>query len=81
MLSKITYREYLLWKEWIDNQWNNPSRTDYYLMQIARMLSSRKCSIDDFRLKFRLRSSKNQKQQSIDVWKSIMGINKDGAGT
>ena len=35
-LTKISYREYLIWRHWLNKQWSVPSRTDYYLMQIAR---------------------------------------------
>jgi hypothetical protein len=35
----ISYREFLVRLEWIDQQWNNPSRTDHYLLQIARLIA------------------------------------------
>jgi len=43
---------------WLDSQWNEPSRTDYYLMQVARevkrVLSSKPASVKllDFKLPF-----------------------------
>lgn len=30
-----THREYLTWMQYLDNQWNQPSRSDHYLMQLA----------------------------------------------
>jgi hypothetical protein len=35
-MAKTTNREYLAWMEWLDQRWNEPDRTDHYLMQIAR---------------------------------------------
>ena len=31
-----TYREYLVWMAWLSLQWNEPDRSDHYLMQIAQ---------------------------------------------
>lgn len=34
-MRKITHREFLGWLYWLESQWNEPSRSDYYLMQVA----------------------------------------------
>lgn len=34
-IAKHTHRQYRLWLAWLDQQWERPDRTDYYLMQIA----------------------------------------------
>lgn len=31
----MTHREYRTWQVWLEKQWNEPDRTDHYLMQIA----------------------------------------------
>lgn len=31
----LTHRQHLAWLEWDFEQWNRPSRTDHYLMQIG----------------------------------------------
>lgn len=31
----MTYRQLLAWMCWLEQQWNEPDRHDYYLMQIA----------------------------------------------
>jgi hypothetical protein len=31
----MTHRQYRIWHHWIGEQWNNPSRSDHYLMLIA----------------------------------------------
>ena len=33
--AKVTNREYLTWQAWFSDEMNRPSRSDYYLMQIA----------------------------------------------
>lgn len=37
--KRHTYRQYYAWMAWLDKQWSVPSRTDYYLMQIAQAVS------------------------------------------
>lgn len=34
-LVRVTHREHRLWVEWLSEQWNEPERSDWYLMQIA----------------------------------------------
>lgn len=34
-MQRHTHREYKAWQVWLDNQWNDPNLTHYYLMQIA----------------------------------------------
>jgi hypothetical protein len=52
-----THREYLLWELWLEKQWNQPSRTDHYLMLIAQQVSqvfkkSTTSRVKDFLMKF-----------------------------
>ena len=35
-MERHTHRELLAWNEWLDEQWNQPTRSDHYLMQIAQ---------------------------------------------
>lgn len=56
-ISKHTYRQYIAWLEWLDRQWDIPTRIEFYLMQIAmevrRVLSKfpNKIKLLDFMLK------------------------------
>lgn len=34
----ITHREFLTWAVYLQQQWNEPNRTDYYLMQISQVI-------------------------------------------
>jgi hypothetical protein len=53
-----THRQYLSWMHWLNEEWDNPSRTDLYLMQVAcevrRVLARHpnKVTMSDFKLKF-----------------------------
>lgn len=66
----VTNRQFNTWTFWLGEQWNLPSRTDNYLMQIAcevrRVLSRRPRSIKmkDFKLEFGDSKGK-AKQQSL----------------
>lgn len=54
----ITHRQYEMWQLWLDQQWNKPSRTDHYLMQIAmevrrpNVKGSKNLKMKDFVIKF-----------------------------
>ena len=53
----MTHREYRTQRIWLDEQWNEPSRTDHYLIQIAAyvcyVLSKKsKINLSDFKLTF-----------------------------
>lgn len=38
-IESHTNRQYLAWLAWLDKQWNEPSRTDYYLMRVAQTVT------------------------------------------
>jgi hypothetical protein len=31
----VTHRQYCVWQYWLASEWNQPDRSDHYLMQIA----------------------------------------------
>ena len=35
-MESISNRKFLAWVQWFKDQWNNPSLTHYYLMQLSR---------------------------------------------
>ena len=37
-MDRVSNREFLSWQEWWKDQWNEPDRHDWYLMQIASTL-------------------------------------------
>lgn len=60
-VGPMTHRQFSAWQRWLRDRWEVPSRSDYYLMQIAfearnilRSLagSGRSLSLEDFKLKF-----------------------------
>lgn len=38
---KLSHREYLTWLAWTQDEWNQPNRTDYYLMQLTMVLKQK----------------------------------------
>lgn len=73
-----TLREYRIWMAYLDEQWNQPNRTDHYLMQIARdvkrVLSRHpgKIQLDDSKLTFEQKADKPKqtKEQAAAVSKA-----------
>ncbi len=41
-MERVTHREYLLRVAWREKEWNNPDRSDHYLMQIAMYTAGKK---------------------------------------
>ena len=78
----MTYRQYITWLLWEEEEWNQPSRSDHYLMQIAcevrRVLSGKPNLIQPhiFRLKFRTDNvpSKAQVGSSKARWFRWVGL-------
>lgn len=50
----ITHREFRTWREWKKDQWNNPNRSDYYIMQltgyVANIMGKRSWNIKDYKV-------------------------------
>lgn len=67
-MRETTHRQYQGWLQYLDEEWNTPTRSDHYLMQIAaevrRVLAKRPRTIrlKDFFLKF----TKAKKQEGIE---------------
>ena len=58
-LTRITHRQFLTYRDYFRAQWEEPSRADYYAMQVAlgvyNSIPVKKParSLDDFRLRFK----------------------------
>jgi hypothetical protein len=54
----MTYRQFKVWQAWLREEWNTPTRSDYYLMEIAcevrRVLSSKpgNIKVEHFKLEW-----------------------------
>lgn len=57
-IARWTHREFLTRLAWLDEQWNRPARSDYYLMRVAQRVqqvlsrSPNSVGIDDQRVRF-----------------------------
>lgn len=86
-MREHTYREYLDWLEWLDQQWNKPTLTHHYLMQIAqevrRVLAKKpaKILLSHFKIKFERKTNQQEKPKSDSMvgytkalWKMAVGL-------
>ena len=76
----MTHRQFVAWQRWLRDRWEVPSRSDYYLMQIAfearnilRSLGGggRSLSMEDFRLQFHT-GNRTQKHNSPAEMKALI---------
>jgi hypothetical protein len=82
-MRETTHREYLLWVESFEQEWNHPTKQDWYLAQIAREVACVLASteekksrpVKDFLLKFTIpKSSEEKKSSSEEKWKQSKEI-------
>ena len=65
----ITNRQLNAWTEWFQEEWNNPSRTDHYLMKIvaeleaARLPKGRSINADGLKINFTFGNEKPRKSK------------------
>jgi hypothetical protein len=81
----MTYREYLTRLAWLEEQWNAPSRSDYYtmaLITVVRQLLAKNpnsITIEKARLKFSSAKSIEQTREEADrkskaYWLPLVGL-------
>lgn len=80
-LRTTTHRQYRSWNEWIERQWDRPSRADLYLMQIAMAVRQGQVKtpadvrLEDFRLKFRTPSADGKNSDAAKSrWMGAVGM-------
>lgn len=61
----------LTYKEWLNDQWNRPNRTDYYLMQLTAIIRSalenKTISIEQVKLDWKAVNPVKVKQQEKEI--------------
>ncbi len=75
-MKTLSHRQYLTLHEWLKEQWDKPSRTDYYLMQLTAEVRSAlankqipigKCKLPPFEWKVTLPKSKEQQEKETNL--------------
>lgn len=80
-MEKHTERQLYVWLAWFNLQMNKPSRSDYYLMQIARMLCKQGTNLQALKLVFDTMdkdSSDNTRESNMGTYTSS---SKDESGS
>lgn len=86
-MSTTTHREFLTWCAWFDKEWNQPSRSDWYLMQIAKEVfcvlrkDRKSITADKFKIEFKQVKPKSDSSLSKEVktnwaksaWMALVG--------
>jgi hypothetical protein len=85
-MESHTNREYEVWMAWLSNQWNEPSRSDHYLMQIAQEVcrvlkkNPNQIQLQQFKIPFVLKKKvvkpdkKVRLAQSKSFWFSLLRL-------
>lgn len=48
----MPHRQFLCWREWLKERWNQPSRSDHYQMATTRAVLGSRAPLDDFKIPF-----------------------------
>ena len=66
----VTLRQYMVWMAWLDEDYNHPTRTDFYLMQVAldaiRPWTKQKLTLADFKLEFGKASRRESRKPTVE---------------
>jgi hypothetical protein len=79
----MTHRQLIAWQQWLRDEYNHPSRTDYYLMQLTSCVLRTDAKLEDLRIKFKgsVQEAPVTKEQAIAQAKrmvaSIFGFSKE----
>jgi hypothetical protein len=87
-MESHTHREFKTWIRWLDEQWNNPTADQYYLMSVAQRVQQvlsknpNQISLSQQKITFGPGSSKPSltKDQKASMakarWASVVGLEK-----
>lgn len=89
-----THRQYRTWTVWELGEWNRPSRSDHYVMQLTAEVrrivgwmnkNPGPLSLDKLKISFKSRSSEEEpidveeiSRRAMAVWRARLRINEDG---
>lgn len=85
-IERHTHRAYQMWINWLDEQYNVPSLTDWYLMQLTKVVATsymrkKAPAVGAFKLKFDIgppseEDMKKRAERSMAAWGAILGSGK-----
>lgn len=80
----MTHRQFCVWRAWLDEQWNRPSRSDYYAMRVAQRCHQaiarhpHQITVDDQRIQFLRRDDKEPVKETVKEsqgrWLNMVGM-------
>jgi hypothetical protein len=87
-VGPMTHRQYQVWQEWLDEEINHPSRSDYYMMQVAHAAYGGRVDFKKLLLKFQQPKSLTKEERekheatkalmSKSAWFAVLGLKGDG---
>ena len=86
-MKRVRHREYLAWMAKFREEWNEPSRSDYYLMQIAAaMIRMKKGGLDQLKIPFKFKEGPTKEEAKMTAetatelakarWKTRLGASR-----
>lgn len=85
-MRETSLNDFHLWMRWLDDQWDEPSLTDYYLMSVAQSIwqvhseNPSSIKLNSFKLNRKVESGELTKEQiahnlqmTLSIWTGIMG--------
>lgn len=86
--SVVSHREHRTWIAWLDKQWNEPDRHDYYQMRTAQAIvachvkDSKDITLDSFKVQFvEANPERDSANEADEISKRQVAARIEGFGT
>ena len=93
VMRETTLNDFHLWTKWLDDQWDNPTLTDYYLMSVAQSIwqvnsdNPNRIKLNSFKLTAAKKDSEMTEEQiaqnlqmTLSMWTGILGKGDNSLG-
>lgn len=74
----MPHRVFLMWREWLRGEWDNPSRTDYYLMQDAYCAMAPHVknppTFEKMKIRFKWERTRKKKEDPVEAAKRARAV-------
>ena len=80
-LQRVSHREHKMWLRFLDDDYNHPSRTDWYIMRLCTVVDGlfrSNVDIDSYKLKWQLQRQRRRRPETLAQmklrWFSMIGM-------
>lgn len=93
VMRETSLNDFHVWMKWLDDQWDNPTLTDYYIMSVAQSIwqvnseTPGNIKLNSFKLSRKSNDGEMSEEQiaknlemTFSIWSGILGGNANNPG-